>query len=47
MHSACENLGLDDLVVIHAGSDSYPLSPKIRAVALERMREDVDPLEDD
>ncbi len=47
MHSACESLDLEDLVVVHAGSDSYPLSPKIRAVALERLHEDVEPLADD
>lgn len=46
MHSACEYLKLDELVVVHAGSDSYPLSPKIRAVALERLREDVVPLDE-
>ncbi len=47
MHSACENLKLDELVVVHAGSDSYSLSPKIRAVALKRLHEDVEPLDDD
>lgn len=46
MHSACESLKLDELVVVHAGSDSYPLSPKIRAVALERLQEDVTPLDE-
>jgi len=47
MHSACESLKLDEIVVVHAGTDSYPLSPKIRAVALERLHEDVAPLDDD
>jgi predicted AAA+ superfamily ATPase len=46
MHSAYENLKLKEIVVIHAGSDSYPLTPKIRAVALKRLHEDVEPLED-
>ncbi len=45
MHSACESLELDELVVVHAGSESYPLSPKIRAVALRRLHEDVEPLD--
>jgi predicted AAA+ superfamily ATPase len=44
MHSACRNLNLDELVVIHAGSDSYPLATKTRAVALKRLHEDVEPL---
>ncbi len=47
MHSACESLRLDEIVVVHAGSDSYPLSPKIRAVALERLHLDVEPFSDD
>lgn len=41
MRSALENLGLDELVVIHAGSETFPLTREIRAVALARMREDV------
>ncbi len=47
MHTAYESLKLDEIVVVHAGSDSYPLSPKIRAVALQRLQEDVEPLDDD
>lgn len=45
MRSALEALGLDELVVIHAGDESYPLGPRIRAVGLDRLREDVAPLE--
>lgn len=45
MRSALETLGLDELVVIHAGDESYPLAPRIRAVALERLREAVAALE--
>jgi predicted AAA+ superfamily ATPase len=41
MHSAIETLRLDELVVIHAGSESYPLAPRIRAVPLARLRQDV------
>lgn len=44
MRSALEDLGLDDLVVIHAGADSYPLAPRIRAIALARLRQDIPPL---
>jgi predicted AAA+ superfamily ATPase len=44
MRSAQEALGLDELVVIHAGAESYPLAPRIRAVALARLREDVLPI---
>ena len=45
MRSALEDLDLEDLVVIHAGSESYPLAPQIRAVALTRLREDVAPFQ--
>jgi uncharacterized protein len=44
MRSALEDLGLEDLVVVHAGAESYWLAPRIRAVALARLREDVQPL---
>jgi predicted AAA+ superfamily ATPase len=40
MRSALEALDLEELVVIHAGSESYPLAPRIRAVGLGRLRED-------
>jgi len=39
MRSALEVLGLEELVVIHAGSESYPLAPRIRAVGLARLEE--------
>lgn len=44
MRSALEALRLDELTVIHAGAESYPLGPRIRAVGLSRLREDVPPL---
>jgi hypothetical protein len=44
MRSALEALRLDELTVIHAGAESYPLAPRICAVALSRLREDVPPL---
>lgn len=45
MRSALAALNLAELVVIHAGAESYQLSPGIRAVALSRLREDLAPLE--
>jgi predicted AAA+ superfamily ATPase len=44
MRSALESLELDELTVLHAGTESYPLAPRIHAVALSRLREDVPPL---
>lgn len=44
MRAALESLDLDELIVIHAGTDSYPLAPRIRAVALTRLHEEVEPL---
>lgn len=44
MRSALDTLEIEELVVVHAGGESYPLAPGIRAVALERLREDVAPL---
>jgi len=44
MRSALEELNLEELVVIHAGTESYPLAPRIRAVALSRLQVDVQPL---
>jgi predicted AAA+ superfamily ATPase len=45
MRSALETLNLEELAVIHAGGESYPLAPRIRAVALARLRQDIPPLE--
>jgi predicted AAA+ superfamily ATPase len=41
MHSALATLDLEELVVIHAGAESYPLAPRIRAVALGRLAQDI------
>lgn len=41
MRSALEILDLEELVVVHAGEESYPLSSRIRAVALRRLREEI------
>ena len=43
MRIALEDLSLDQLDVIHAGADTYPLSEKIRAVALKRLIADLTP----
>lgn len=41
MRSALENLGLARLDVVHAGSETYPLSRRIRAVAATRILVDL------
>lgn len=44
MHIALADLRLERLDVIHTGDDTYPLTDKIRAVALRRVLDDVAPL---
>jgi uncharacterized protein len=44
MKTALKDLGLSRLDVIHAGDRTYPLAPRIRAVALERILDDLRPL---
>ena len=44
MKSALADLGLTRLDVIHAGGDSFPLAPLVRAVAARRLLDDVRPL---
>ncbi len=44
MHSALENLKLDRIDVIHPGRHTFPLGERIRAVALSRLFEDLEPL---
>lgn len=41
MTTALEDLRLRHLFVVHAGTDTFPLAPKISAVALPRIAEDV------
>jgi hypothetical protein len=41
MHVAMADLKLDTLDVVHAGSNTFPLAPGIRAVAAGRLLEDV------
>jgi hypothetical protein len=41
---ALAHLRLQRLDVIHAGERSYPLAPRVRAVALARALQDIPPL---
>ncbi len=44
MRSALVDLRLDRLDVVHAGEATFPLGPRVRALALSRLLEDLDPL---
>jgi predicted AAA+ superfamily ATPase len=44
MRTALVDLGLSRLDVIHAGADSFPLAPRVRAVAAQRLLEEIEPL---
>lgn len=44
MHIARADLKLDDLVVVHAGKESFPLTEGMRAVALQRILKDLEPV---
>lgn len=44
MHSALDVLKLDELIVVHAGEEIFPLREKIRAVAFGRFQTDIEPL---
>lgn len=44
MHSAVRDLSLERLDVVHAGRDTFPMAEGIRAVALARLLDDVEPL---
>src|SRR5205085_1713220 len=37
MHHALADLALDRLIVVHAGQESFPLAPRIEAVAANRL----------
>ena len=43
MHVALKDLQLSCLDVIHAGKDTFPLAPEVRAVAASRLLEDMKP----
>ena len=44
MRVALADLRLDRIDVIHVGKDTYPLADRIRAVAFERLEQDIHPL---
>jgi uncharacterized protein len=44
MHVALADLGLESLDVIHAGDETYPLTDRVRAVAISRLADDLTPL---
>ena len=44
MRIALEDLGLARLDVIHAGDETFDLAPRIRAVSLSRLMNDLLPL---
>ena len=44
MRAALDDLRLEELVIIHAGSRSFNLDRRIRAIPFERILEDVSPL---
>jgi len=41
MRSARQDLKLDRLDVIHAGGETFPLGPRVRAAAASRLLEDL------
>jgi predicted AAA+ superfamily ATPase len=43
MRIALADLGLDTLDIVHAGDDTYPLSDRIRALAISRVTTDLAP----
>lgn len=44
MHSALVDLRVERLDVVHAGDQTFPLAANIRAVALRRLLDDLEPL---
>lgn len=44
MRSALADLELTRLDIVHAGRDTYPLARRVRAVALSRVMQDLEPL---
>ena len=45
MHTACADLKLTRLDLIHAGQETFPLAQQVRAVAASRITEDIEPFE--
>jgi len=44
VRSALEDLGLDALNIVHAGTETFPLAERVRALALRRIVDDLKPL---
>ena len=44
MRTALADLRLDRLDIVHAGKRTFPMGTRIRAVALERLLDDIEPL---
>lgn len=44
IHSALTDLKLRRVDVIHAGDETYPLAPRVRAVAFKRLLADLEPM---
>ena len=44
MHHVRQDLGLDVIEVVHAGTDTFRISDGLRAVAFERIEQDLEPL---
>ncbi|MBI1730995.1 ATP-binding protein [Candidatus Acetothermia bacterium] len=44
MRSALKDLKLERLDLVHAGKDTFPLATNVRAVALQRLLKDIEPL---
>lgn len=44
MRIALQDLSLDELVVVHGGTECWPMAPKVRAVAATRMLQEIRPL---
>ncbi len=44
MRIAMEDLRLDQLTVVHAGQESWPMAPKVRAVAADHLLDELGPL---
>jgi predicted AAA+ superfamily ATPase len=44
MNTAITDLDLSSLTVVHAGEKSFPIAPKIRAVALQHLLDEIKPL---
>jgi hypothetical protein len=44
MHIALSDLGLERLEIVHAGDQTFPLAATVRALALRRLLDDLEPL---